>query len=329
MMANVLETSARLLRLLALLQAQQDWQAGELARKLGVSARTVRRDVDRLRALGYPVESTRGIDGGYRLGIGAQLPPLLVDDDEAVALVLGLRSVAVGAAVGTVEGQEEVSLRALAKLERVLPSRLRRRVDAMRGVVMASPGRTAVVSPDTLTDLATACHDHRRVRFDYEDHAGVATSRTVEPHRVVHAARRWYLLGFDVDRDDWRNFRLDRIDRLEVLVRVFEPRPLPEPDVGRHVASGAWGATWRYRTTVTLDAPAVEVAARLPAGVGMVEPLDEHRCTLSTGAEDLDVLCTHLALLGVDFHVTDPPELVERVRRLADRYHRAASPSEP
>jgi predicted DNA-binding transcriptional regulator YafY len=315
----VLETSARLLRLLALLEARPDWQAGELARKLGVSPRTVRRDVDRLRGLGYPVESTRGIDGGYRLGVGAQLPPLLVDDDEAVAIVLGLRSMA----VGTVEGQEEVSLRALAKLDRLLPSRLRRRVDALRTVVMASPGRDAVVSPDTLTELATACHDHRRARFDYQDHAGAATSRTVEPHRVVHAARRWYLLAVDVDRDGWRNFRLDRIDRLEVLVRGFEPRALPD-DVGRHVASGAWGATWRHRTMVTLDAPAGEVAARLPAGVGTVEPIDEHRCTLSTGAEDLDVLCVHLALLGVDFHVTDPPELVERVRLLAGRYHRAA-----
>src|SRR6266511_595833 len=205
----MLETSARLLRLLSLLQARRDWTGADLADRLGVSARTVRRDVERLRDLGYPVHATRGTDGGYRLGAGAAMPPLLLDDEEAVAVAVGLRT----ATGGAIAGIEETSVRALAKLEQVLPSRLRRRVNALQTYTVRIPPDSPVptVEPAVLTVLAACCRDHERLRFDYRDHDGSASVRTVEPHRLVNWGRRWYLVAWDVDRRDWRTFRVDRI----------------------------------------------------------------------------------------------------------------------
>src|SRR6266545_2546717 len=205
----MLETSARLLRLLSLLQARRDWSGPDLADRLGVSARTVRRDVERLRSLGYPVHATSGTAGGYRLGAGAALPPLLLDDDEAVAVAVGLRT----AAGGSVAGIEETSVRALVKLEQVLPSRLRHRVNALwtSTVPVPVPGDGATVDAEVLTAIAGACRDHQRLRFDYRDHGGSASVRTVEPHRLVCWGRRWYLLAWDTDRNDWRTFRVDRL----------------------------------------------------------------------------------------------------------------------
>jgi len=211
----MLETSARLLRLLSLLQSRRDWPGAELAERLGVTTRTVRRDVDRLRDLGYPVESATGTAGGYRLGVGAALPPLLLDDDEAVAVAVGLRA----AATGTVTGIEETSLRALAKLEQVLPSRLRHRVGAMQSAILPLTGPGPTVDPDLLT---AACQAHEGVRFGYQQN-----TRRVEPYRLVHTGRRWYLLAFDLDRDDWRTFRVDRIDSAPLPGPRFTPRPEP------------------------------------------------------------------------------------------------------
>ncbi len=205
----MLDTSARLLRLLSLLQAHRDWSGGDLADRLGVTPRTVRRDIDRLRELGYPVHSTPGTAGGYQLGAGAELPPLLLDDEEAVAVAVGLRS----AAEGSVEGIEETSVRALAKLEQVLPHHLRRRVGALTAFTVPMPGRTGGPRVDaaTLTELAHACRDCQRLRFDYVSHDGTVTRRNVEPHRLVSTQRRWYLVAWDVDRADWRTYRADRI----------------------------------------------------------------------------------------------------------------------
>ncbi|BCB81945.1 WYL domain-containing protein [Phytohabitans flavus] len=317
----MLETSARLLRLLSLLQAKRDWSGAALAERLEVSERTVRRDVERLRDLGYPVHATRGTDGGYRLGAGAAMPPLLLDDDEAVAVAVGLRT----AAGGTVAGIEETSVRALAKIEQVLPARLRHRVNALQSyTVPVPPDRPApTVDPAVLTLLAAACRDAERVRFDYRGHDGTATTRSVEPHRLVSWGRRWYLVGWDVDRQDWRTFRVDRIAPRSPTGPRFAPREDPPGGAAAHVARGVSAAAWRHTARVVVHAPAATVAERINPAVGVVEALDEQTCVLDTGADTIATLAVYLGLLDADFEVTSPPELVSYLRSLSDRYARA------
>src|SRR5437868_10156968 len=203
----MLETSARLLRLLGLLQTRRDWTSAELATRLDVTTRTIRNDMARLRALGYPIEARPGVAGGYRLGAGGALPPLLLSDEEAVAVAIGLRT----AAGGSVAGIEEASVRALAKLQQVLPARLRRRVSAFQSYALQVPLAGPQVDPDVLTVIAAACRDHERLRFDYTAHSGTVSRRSVEPYRLVNDRRRWYLVAWDTDRHDWRTFRADRI----------------------------------------------------------------------------------------------------------------------
>ncbi|GAA3819273.1 WYL domain-containing protein [Sphaerisporangium flaviroseum] len=318
----MLETSARLLRLLSLLQTPRDWTGSELSERLGVSTRTVRNDVERLRSLGYPVTATRGSVGGYRLGAGSALPPLLLDDEEAVAVTVGLRA----AAGGAIAGIEETSLRALAKLEQVLPARLRRRVSTLQAYTVRVPadGPVPVVDPSVLTVLTAACRDHERLRFDYRDHNGTASLRVAEPHRVVNWGRRWYLVAWDNGRDDWRSFRVDRIEPRTPAGPRFTPREPPDGDVAAYVSRRVSAAAWRHRARVTVHAPAAAVVARINPAVGTVEAVDEHTCVLDTGADSLETLAVHLGLLGVDFTVTDPPELVGLVRELSARYARAA-----
>jgi len=318
----VLETSARLLRLLSLLQSRREWTGPELAQRLEVSERTVRNDVERLRALGYPVLANRGSVGGYRLGAGAQLPPLLLDDEEAVATVLGLR-----AATG-LAGVEEVSLRALGKVERVLPPRLRRRVAALAEYALRVPDDAPApqVDAEVLTTLAAACRDTERLRFDYRTHGGGDTRRDVEPYRLITWGRRWYLLAWDVERGDWRTFRVDRITPRVPTGPRFTPRPLPADDITAYLSGRVSAAAWRYQARVLVHAPAAEVAPRIPAAAGHVEARDATTCVLHTGSDSLDGLAVHLGLLGVDFTVTEPPELVDRIAELADRYGRAVHP---
>ena len=320
----MLETSARLLRLLSLLQGRRDWSGAELADRLGVTTRTVRNDVDRLRRLGYPVDATPGVAGGYRLGAGAALPPLLLDDDEAVAIAVGLRT----AAAGSVAGIEETSVRALTKLEQILPSRLRHRVSALHAYTVPTPGTGPQVDPDVLVLIAGACRDNERMRFDYLDHDGAATTRLVEPHRLVAAGRRWYLVAWDVDRDAWRTFRVDRVEPRANLGPRFTPRPLPDGDIARYVARGAGSAMWRHRAEVILHAPAEAVAGRLPPAVDL-EPIDDHTCRLHAGSDTWHLLAVHLGMLDVDFEVHDPPELVAHVESLASRYTRATLQNGP
>lgn len=317
----MLETSARLLRLLSLLQTPREWTGSELAERLDVSTRTVRNDVERLRSLGYPVHATRGAVGGYRLGAGAELPPLLLDDEEAVAVAVGLRS----AAGGSIAGIEETSLRALAKLEQVLPVRLRRRVNALQTYTVAVPGDGVgpTVDAAVLTAIAAACRDHERLRFDYRDHNGSASLRIVEPHRMVNWGRRWYLVAWDTERQDWRTFRVDRIAPRTPTGPRFTPRELPEGDVAAYVSRRVSSAAWRYRARVRVHAPAEVIAERITPAVGTVEPIDGHTCVLDTGADTIDTLAVYLGLLGVDFDVTDPPELVAHLRTLAGRYRRS------
>jgi len=318
------ETSARLLRLLSLLQARRDWTGTELAARLGVTTRTIRHDVDRLRGLGYPVNARPGVAGGYRLGADGALPPLLLDDEEAVAVVIGLRT----AASGSVAGIEETSVRALAKLQQVLPSRLRHRVSAFQAYALPVPSRGPVVDPDVLTLIASACRDHEQLRFDYRAHSGAASRRSVEPYRLVHDRQRWYLVAWDTDRDALRTFRVDRISpRLPAGPR-FTPRALPsDQEIAAQVARGAGEATWRYRARVIVHAPAAYVRDRLPIPVE-VESLGDDRCAFEPGSDYPEMLALYLGLLDADFTIVDSPELVDALRKLTRRYQRAIDASQ-
>ncbi|WET80855.1 WYL domain-containing protein [Amycolatopsis sp. QT-25] len=318
----MLETSARLLRLLSLLQAPRDWTGTELAERLEVSARTIRNDVERLRALGYPVNATRGSVGGYRLGAGAELPPLLLDDEEAVAVAIGLRT----AAGGTIAGVEETSLRALAKLERVLPSRLRRRVNALQAYTIPVPRDEPGprVAAETLTVLTACCRDREVLRFGYRAHDGSESIRKVEPYRLVNWGRRWYLVAWDLDRGDWRTFRVDRLTPRVPAGPRFTARELPE-DVTDRVRRGVSSAAWRYRADVTVHASAEEVTARINPAVGTVEAVDADTCVLHTGADSIETMAVHLGLLDLPFRVTGPPQLVTYLRELAGRYRDATA----
>ncbi len=253
----MLETSARLLRLLSLLQARRDWTGPTLAERLGVSTRTVRNDVDRLRNLGYPVHASSGVTGGYRLGAGASLPPLLLDDEEAVAVAVGLRT----AAGGTVTGIEETSVRALAKLEQVLPERLRYRVNALHTSTVTVPRAGPKVDAERLSTLAAVCRDHEQLRFSYTDHAGEETLRKAEPHRLAHANGRWYLVAYDLDRQDWRLFRVDRLAPKVPPGPRFVPRDPPGGDLAGYVAAKLGTALWRFRATVRVRAGVEELTA--------------------------------------------------------------------
>lgn len=315
----MLDTSARLLRLLSLFQARRYWSGAELSERLEVTPRTLRRDVDRLRSLGYPVNSTSGAAGGYQLGSGATLPPLLLDDDEAVAVAVGLRT----AASGTVTGIEEASVRALSKLEQVLPSRLRRRVNALHSFILPLANSGPTVDAATLASIAGACRDCEKLRFRYLSKDGAATTREVEPHRLVHTGRRWYLAAWDVDRDNWRTFRIDRIQpRLSTGSR-FAPRQPPDGDFAAYVSRSVAFTPFPHHAKVMVHASAEEAAERIPPGAGTLEAVDEHTCILSTGAYSLDTLSIYLALIGFDFEIREPPELVDRVQLLADRFSRA------
>ncbi|MFE3328383.1 helix-turn-helix transcriptional regulator [Streptomyces sp. NPDC059176] len=316
----MLETSARLLRLLSLLQAHREWSGADLAERLGVTPRTVRRDVDRLRELGYPVNASPGTGGGYQLGAGAELPPLLLDDEEAVAVAVGLRT----AAGNGVEGIGEMSVRALAKLEQVLPHRLRRRVSALNAftVPMVRAPR-AQADPSVLTELANACRDSERLRFEYRDHQGAATRRTVEPHRLVCTERRWYLVAWDVERADWRTFRVDRITPRPPHGPRFAPRTPPAEDLAAYVSKGVSTDAYAERAVIRLRVPAERAADAVPPSAGVVESEGPDSCLLHTGAANLDVMVIHVALMGFDFEVVEPPELTLHVRAIRDRLSRA------
>ncbi|XVU21494.1 helix-turn-helix transcriptional regulator [Actinoplanes sp. CA-054009] len=293
-----MDTAARLLRLLSLLQARRDWTGPSLAERLGVTTRTIRHDIERLRSLGYPVDARPGVAGGYRLGSGSALPPLLLDDDEAVAVAVNLRGAA------------------LTKLEQLLPPHLRHRVRAVQSATLLLPPPGPEVDPDVLTRIAYACQQHERLRFDYRDHAGVESRRDAEPYRLVHDQRRWYLLAWDPGRDDWRTFRADRITLHTPNGPHFTPRPVPPSPA---VARGLQEATWHYRARVIVHAPAAHVRARLPIATD-IEPLTGDRCAFTPGSDSPETLALWLGFLGADFEVVDAPELLAAVRHLAARY---------
>ncbi|MFI6492682.1 helix-turn-helix transcriptional regulator [Streptomyces sp. NPDC050564] len=317
----MLETSARLLRLLSLLQAHREWSGADLADRLGVTPRTVRRDVDRLRELGYPVNASPGTGGGYQLGAGAELPPLLLDDDEAVAVAIGLRT----AAGQGIEGIGETSVRALAKLEQVLPNRLRRRVGALNAftVPMLRGPQPSAVDPAVLTLLAHLCRDSERLRFEYRNHGGAVTRRTVEPHRLVCTERRWYLVAWDVDRDDWRTFRADRITPKPPYGPRCAPRTPPAEDLAAYVSKGVSTHAYASHAVIRLLVPLEEAAERISPSAGTLEADGTDSCVLRTGAASLDVMVIHVMLMGFEFEIIEPAELTEAIRTSRDRLSRA------
>lgn len=327
-MAN---TSSRTLRLLSLLQNHRFWPGAELADRLGVSPRTLRRDVDRLRELGYPVSAQPGVDGGYQLAPGAALPPLVVDDEEAVALAVGLRLATQGyvaaQADATPGGVAEAAARALAKVTQVMPSRLRRRTEAVAAMTeSATWGSTsqAPIDPDVLASAALACRDAERLRFAYTAASGARTERHVEPHRLVALDRRWYLVAYDVARNDWRSFRLDRIaDVPQPTGARFRPRTLPARDAAEFVRRNITAPGAR-QVTVIIEAPSAVIRQRIGKWAEIAEE-GPARCRVTMTPENLDWPAIALGVAGADFQVIGPPELTEHIRDWAARFTRAAA----
>jgi predicted DNA-binding transcriptional regulator YafY len=326
-------TAERLLRLLSLFTVRRCWGGDELAQRLGVTPRTIRRDVERLRDLGYQVRAVPGPYGGYELGAGTGLPPLLLDDDAAVAVAVGLRAVA-GGAVGGMEGagMEEAAVRAAAVIERVLPGRLRARVDALRAAVVPLRGvgpDAATVRPEMLALLALACRDGERIRFGYTDAEGTASSRHAEPYRLVVTARHWYLVARDLDKGEWRSFRLDRLERPLRTGHRPSPAGTPEapdaPDAARFVAEGIAAGAYRYQARVLVAAPADVVAARIPGLGAVVEAVSESACLVISGSNYLDMIALHFASLDLPFTPLEPPELRARCAALSRRLGEAAA----
>jgi predicted DNA-binding transcriptional regulator YafY len=319
-------TAERLLRLLSLFTVRRSWGGDELAQRLGVTPRTIRRDVERLRDLGYQVRAVPGPYGGYELGAGTGLPPLLLDDDAAVAVAVGLRAVAGGA----VAGMEEAAVRAAAVIERVLPGRLKVRADALRAAVVPLPGvrpDDAAVHPDTLALLALACRDGERIRFGYTGSGGARSSRHVEPFRLVVTARRWYLVAHDLDKGEWRSFRLDRLEHPQPTGQRSRPAG-PPPDAARFVAEGIASGAYRYQARVLVAAPADVVAARISGLGAVVEAVSESTCLVISGSNYLDMIALHFAALDLPFTPLEPPELRARCAALSRRLGEAAEASE-
>ncbi len=315
-----MSTSSRLLALLSLLQTARPWSGSELCERLEVSRRTVRRDVERLRDLGYPVAATMGSEGGYRLVAGAAMPPLLLDDDEAVAIAIGLRT----AAGSAVDGVDDSAIRGLAKLEQVLPARLRHRVSSLSTATMPLAGLGPTVDPETLTLLSRAISNRERVRFEYRALDRSTSRRTVEPNRLVAAGRRWYLVAFDNDRDDWRIFRVDRVTDPWSMRGRTPIRELPASDAAAFVASRLFEGVPTHRAVATFHAPVEQVAPFMSETIGSLEAIDDHRCRLTSEADTLEWLAFRLMIVGCEFEVHEPPELVEYLRRLGERVGRAA-----
>lgn len=319
---TVESTTERVLRVLALLQSRPSWTAVELAEELGVTDRSVRRDVDRLRALGYPVRATPGVGGGYQLGAGTRLPPLLLHDDEAIATAVSLRL----ASGSTIAGAAEAALRALAKLDQVMPPRLREEVRAIYGATETVVGAGTEIDADTLLALARACRDATRVRFRYTTRQEVDDERTVEPVRMVATGQRWYLMAWDVDRDDWRTFRLDRMRDVAPTTWRFRPRQHPDPVA--YVQRSVTESPYRYIARIRLRADADQVRDMVPPQVGRVEDDEDGWCVLVVGADDPDWVVMHVARMGFEAVVLEPPELRAAADRLATRLAAIASRSD-
>jgi biotin operon repressor BirA-like protein len=319
------DTGNRTLRLLSLMQNRRHWSGTDLADRLGVSLRTVRRDVERLRDLGYPVEAQPGVDGGYRLAPGASLPPLVLDDDEAVALTVGLQA----AAQTAVTGMAESSVRVLTKVVQVLPPRLRQRVDALRAMTVAAGwSGDGAVEPQVLTSVASACRDTERITFGYTAAGGARSERHAEPFRLVALGRRWYLVAYDLDRGDWRSFRLDRLTAPRGTGSRFAPRTLPADDAAAFVQAGIADAPAPFAVEVLVAATAMRVRARIGRWA-TVEATGDGTCRVRMRADDLSWPATALGAVGAEFTVVSPPELLDLLGDWGSRFGRAAAGTAP
>ena len=311
------EVTSRALRLLALLQSRTVWTGPELAAEMGVTTRTVRRDVDRLRQLGYPVLTSAGHGGGYQLGAGRALPPLLLSSSEAVAVAVGLRL----ASASGLDGLDEEALRALAALDRILPAPVRAEVGAVTEAMGVITRPLTEVRSEVLMALASAVRDRVRVRVDYERADGERGERRLEPYRVLSMEGRWYLFAWDLGREDWRTFRMDRMHAVHPSTFPIGERPVPdiEAAVRESITVGGYPRT----ATVRILAPLEEIAPRVSARAGTVTADGPEACILRAGAEDLHWVALHLAWIGAPIEVIDPPELLELIEALGDWASRA------
>ncbi len=320
----MLSSSSRLLRVLSLLQTRSHWAGPELAERLEIHPRTLRRDIDRLRELGYPIHASSGVAGGYAFRAGQALPPLLLDDEEALAVAIALRL----ATAGTVGGVEESSLRAMVKLEQVMPARLRKRIDALRSAILPMERIGPTVQASTLSLLATACRDQLRVDFAYLDGKGQGSQRTVEPQGLVHTGHRWYLVAWDPARDGWRSFRIDRIAGDATVGTHFAPRAGPDGgDLRAYVSRSVSVSPHAQLARVVLHQPLATMAQRIPASAGVLEAIDDHHCLLVCGAHQHSSLVYWLVALDVEFEVLEPAELRGQLQAATERVARSLARS--
>jgi len=318
MLYPMIDTSTRLLRLLSVLQSRRFWPGEELAARFEITARTLRRDIDRLRSLGYTISAATGPGGGYQLGQGSSLPPLLLDDEEAVAVAVSLRS-----AMDIFTGMNETAISALVKLNQLLPVRLRKRASALQSVTVSVRGRETSLNADLLTELAVACRDCRQLTIKYQDHQGRASTRSLEPLRLAHTGnRRWYLLAWDLDRKAWRTLRVDRIKGKPAFGAAFDPRP-PPANVERFIADAISSAPYRCQGKFKVAGSVAELGERIPPWIGVLEPLDATHSLLTTGAETPEALIFQVMLAGVDFELVGPGELCDPLRAISARFQRA------
>ena len=319
----MLETSARLLQLLSLLQLRREWTGSALADRMDVTERTVRRDIGKLRTLGYPIHASPGVAGGYQLGAGAQLPPLLLDDDEALAVALGLSAVT----ASPVAGIGEASVRALTKLEQVLPSRLRPRFAGLRSAVTRMAAVSTPVRPEILTALSAAITERRTVVFRYARQDGESSRRIVEPYRLVDTGRRWYLVAWDATREDWRTFRVDRCQSVPAQRDRFTPRPLPARDLALYVQQSITRSPYKYDVVVRLAGNITEVSQKVSPDTAELQSDGEGHTLMRAGFDSLDWPLMHLVALDVEFEILEPPLMRERARLAAERLTRASGDS--
>lgn len=307
----------RILRLLDLLQTRRIWSGGELATRLDVTTRTIRRDIDKLRDLGYEVDGEQGVDGGYRLRAGRELPPILLDDDEAIAIAVSLRA----AATSPVSGVGEAAVRALAKLDQVFPKRLKSSVSAVQDVTTTLPRATHEVDPDILVAVAGAARDRVKLRFDYTTRVGEGAERTVEPYRIVTTGQRWYLMAFDLDRDDWRTFRLDRMETPHATTFTFKPREAP--DAAEFVQQAISRSGYRHEAVVRLSAAPDAVRMHVRPASGTVEPDGDGGSLVTVAADHIVGLAWHLSWIAIslesELHVVSPPELTDALRGMSEQ----------
>jgi predicted DNA-binding transcriptional regulator YafY len=320
-LSGMLKTSARALRLLSILQVRREWSGEELSERLAVDVRTIRRDVHRLRQLGYVIDASAGPGGGYRLGAGTETPPLLLDDDEAIAV-----AVALGAAAGSLAHTDDVALRVLAKLDQLLPRRLRRRLSALPAVTVSLVSPRSAVSLNVLAAIAAACRDNMQLRFSYRDNRGTVTSRVVEPMRLVHTGRRWYVAAWDVQRNDWRTFRVDRVQTQPRLAQGarFTPRQPPE-DFATLVSRSIAASPYRYQVRLRVRGSKAEILTRIPPWMGVLEPLDDSHCVLTAGGDSCDTIAALIVQAGVEFTLLEPQGLAQPIRDAAARLLRGTA----